>query len=71
MVGVATLITTRFKNSFKEEGTLEVCLGREVGIGQVEKGDRRQSLKDERRLGRTRLFQGVTTWGRTLEWWRG
>ena len=36
--GVGKLMTWRFKNGFKEKGTLELCLGREVGIGQIEKG---------------------------------
>lgn len=42
-------------------GTIELCLGREVGIGQVEKGSRGQSLQDRRRLRKTRHFQGVVT----------
>lgn len=51
----------RFRNGFKEEGKLELCLGREAEIGQVEKRDGGQSLKGERRLGKTWPFQGVMT----------
>lgn len=42
----------RFRNGFKEEGKLELCLGREAEISQVEKRDGGQSLKGERRLGK-------------------
>lgn len=56
--GMDKLITYRFRNSFREEGTLEVCLGREAEIGQVEKRGGGQSLKGGRRLGKSWHFQG-------------
>lgn len=40
-------IGRRFRNGFKEEGTIELCLGREAEIGQEEKRDGWQSLKVE------------------------
>lgn len=65
--------TWRFRNGFKEAGTLVVCLGREVGIGQVEKRNRRQSLKDGWRLGKSSIFPEVRTrWRKVEQWcWRG
>lgn len=59
--------TRRFRNGFKEEGTSVPWLGREVGIGQVEKGNRRQSLKDGWRLGMSSNFPEVMTRWRKLE----
>lgn len=51
----------RFRNGFKEEGKLELCLGREAEIGQAEKRDGGHSLKGGRILGKTWPFQGVMT----------
>lgn len=59
----------KFRNGFKEEGKLELCLGRESEICQVEKRDGRQSLKGGRRLGKTWPFQGVMTCSRKWRTW--
>lgn len=59
--GVDKWITWRLRDDFRDEGTLTRCLGREVGIGPVEKGDGRQSLKDGWRLGKSRHFPEVMT----------